>query len=233
MNSKKTVVDAVNLFKGEFPSMGWPERDSNRYCILIALCDSREPGDCYKKGLLYKGGTCFNRDLFALICTAEEFNQCVKEMSHHAGKFEYMQYIEHENEKLEPVNPVGLLKFTPEIKLTHKQPEVGMLARIEFNCPDMGLMVIDFTLKFETDAEYVGLDKGGFAVIIEKEEFIAWHATDERSELDIAMDKAKKSQAICCEVEIKEKQDELESDFTIKGMIKFMQDNNMLSEIKL
>jgi hypothetical protein len=118
------------------------------------------------------------------------------------------------------------LKFTPQIKLTHKMPEVDMLARIEFNCPDMGLMVVDFTFKFESDTEYCGLDKDGYCMSVKKEgEFIAWHTVDDRSELDIAKEDQLKSFSKKLNIRHQDKK-------RYKMLVK-MQEQNMLAEIIL
>ena len=112
--------------------------------------------------------------------------------------------------------------------MTHKQPESEMLCRVEFDCPDMGLMVVDFTLKFENETQYVGLDKDDFAMVVEKKEFIAWHAIDERSELDIAKEKQVKSavQDIhSCMFEL--------SDETATDLIMMLQHRGHLEEIIL
>jgi hypothetical protein len=82
-------------------------------------------------------------------------------------------------EKLKEVDMKEPLKFTREIKLTHKQPEVDMLCRIEYMCPEAGSITADFTFKFETDIEYTGLDKFGNTDIIPKNWFIAWHPIDD------------------------------------------------------
>jgi len=66
-------------------------------------------------------------------------------------------------------------------------PPVDERYRIEYRCNINGLTVAEFTLKFETELEYCGLDKDGHCLAIDKSEFVALHAF--KSELDIAEEK--------------------------------------------
>jgi hypothetical protein len=72
------------------------------------------------------------------------------------------------------------LKFTVENKRLIGKPLVDMLARVEYDHHDCGLVVHDFTLKFETETEYCGVDMHGYCVAISKDEFIAFHPVNEQ-----------------------------------------------------
>lgn len=103
----KTVIDAVNEFKGEYEKSYDDDYDR---CILLAKKNHREDGDRWHKGIIYFGGMTFNEDVFKLVCTREEFNQCVDEMS-----------------KAEWIKPVTLSPiYTQEMVDNGELPLVGM-----------------------------------------------------------------------------------------------------------
>ena len=115
-------------------------------------------------------------------------------------------------------------KYTVECAKIINGPKEDMLCRVEYNCNNQGLTIADFTFKFESEHEYCGLDKAGHCIAIDKEEFIAFHAVDEPSELDIA----KKKQV-----------DDLfefgvnNNEYLTSDFIELMQEKGMLAEIIL
>ncbi len=106
---------------------------------------------------------------------------------------------------------------------TQSEPQINETKRIEFKCEVGGLDVIEFTLKFKTDEELVGVDKDGCAMIIKKESFIRWWP------LESEMDLAKKGQItkLCKALNIHDK-----STKRYKLLVK-LQEMGELKEIKL
>lgn len=116
-------------------------------------------------------------------------------------------------------------KYTVECAKLINGPSENMLCRIEYNCTFGGIIkVVDFTFKFETENEYCGLDKDGHCLAIDKEEFVAFHAVDERSEMDIAKEQQRHS------VYHKLRRAGHRVDSTT---VEFMQEKGMLAEIIL
>jgi len=110
----KTVVDAVNAW-GEFelaPSSGV---ETFRYC----------PADDSIMGCHYKAEASDG-----LVCTIEEFNQCVKEMSfHNVSSAEFMDYQLGVKIPLEPIKPRTKVEYV-KVEFDHiwegiKAMEVG------------------------------------------------------------------------------------------------------------
>ena len=66
----KTVIDAVNRFKGVFPVGGYST-------LIVAKFDF----DDYKAGDFKISSLNASNRYWKVICTEEEFNQCVKELS--------------------------------------------------------------------------------------------------------------------------------------------------------
>lgn len=96
----KTVVDAVNHFKCE---------------LVVGRSAEFVTYDSYANG--YGIGSVLSEKK-TRVCTIEEFNQCVKEMSEVAGKNAYEAYATHEKTPLEPINPrtkVEYVKVTDSI----------------------------------------------------------------------------------------------------------------------
>ena len=77
---KKTVVDAVNYYHGGF-ICDWNANEYNKPSINICIKSNKDYGQEYNKGEMYVGGTDCDDKYFTTVCTKEEFNQCVKEMS--------------------------------------------------------------------------------------------------------------------------------------------------------
>lgn len=71
--SNKTVIDAVNKFECE-----WPKFEGD-YSLSIAVCTKESPG--FDVGEIYDVVDGCDWNCFKAICTIEEFNQCVAEMS--------------------------------------------------------------------------------------------------------------------------------------------------------
>jgi len=53
----KTVIDAVNEFKAEWPKFDWDTVKDNEPCIIEALSSGWRDGDYYKSGVIYIGGS--------------------------------------------------------------------------------------------------------------------------------------------------------------------------------
>ena len=143
---------------------------------------------------------------------------CVEHARGSATAFHYVVIREETKDQL---------KYTAEIALTHNKPEIDMLCRIEHDAPLIGLTVDEFTLKFETDKEYSGLDKDGYCLAISKDAFIAFHAfheVDGRGEMQIAQEKQIDD---CCSYLIDE------GVLLDPIALKLLQKNGMLSETLL
>lgn len=93
----KAIVDAVNYYHVDIEF--YSDRDDHPI-IEGAIYKARQTG--------YFLSTIDEPD-HEFVCTIEEFNQCVKDMSEFAGAAEYGQYLAHIDifgiEKLEPVKP--------------------------------------------------------------------------------------------------------------------------------
>ena len=70
----KTVIDAVNEFEGIAPT---PCHAENKNQVIMAVINF----DGYLVGDLTTGDGVRNNEFWKVICTREEFNQCVEEMS--------------------------------------------------------------------------------------------------------------------------------------------------------
>jgi len=106
----KTIIDAVNEFKGDLPKVD--EEVEHVAQIIMAAMDFDE----YKKGDITTGSGVSNNGFWNVICTAEEFNQCVDEMS-----------------KAEWIKPVTLSPiYTQEMADNDVLPVVGMKLNISF-----------------------------------------------------------------------------------------------------
>jgi len=84
---QKTVVDAVNYFKGEFPLYC---KDSHE--DMSQVIEAMKGFDGYSKGELTNGNSVRDNEYWSVICTIEQFNQCVKEMSEIASANDFEKY---------------------------------------------------------------------------------------------------------------------------------------------
>jgi hypothetical protein len=117
----KTVVDAVNYFKGEIPQLYTDEYVNARNNYYIVQNDCVLEVDDVESNLI--------------VCDKYEFNQCVKYMSEHNGLFEaYVrtakQPLTKENSDYsfyEPTKPL----YTQAMKDAGELPSVGMEVVVE------------------------------------------------------------------------------------------------------
>lgn len=143
----KTVIDAVNEFKGDFDNEeinGW-EADQDQ--IIMA----NKKFDQFEKYDLTNGSCNFTNEYWTVICTREEFNQCVKEMTQnpkpskpvtedkiscfvcHVGAFPMQQYCGScGHELLSELIPVTLSPvFTQDMFDAGESLDIGMMFATE------------------------------------------------------------------------------------------------------
>ena len=77
----KTVIDAVNFYKAEWPKFDWDDFKENCNCIVEALFTGVSDDLPYSSGEISQGGSKCDAEQFAIVCNEAEFNQCVDEMS--------------------------------------------------------------------------------------------------------------------------------------------------------
>ena len=93
----KTVWDAVNEFKGE-----WPEWECIVEIELLLYCKAL-PKDCKAKvGCIEEGGNKFNPYYFSEICSIKEFNALLAEMETNFGKYTGAKFDASKATELEP-----------------------------------------------------------------------------------------------------------------------------------
>jgi hypothetical protein len=84
----KTVIDAVNEFKGEGYdfSADWIERSNNKHCYIEVTAIAPNRREIRNIGQIVNAGTRFNRGYSRLVCTKDEFLEAVAECETNFGK---------------------------------------------------------------------------------------------------------------------------------------------------
>jgi len=177
----KTVIDAVNEFKGEYEKSYDDDYDR---CILLAKKNHREDGDRWHKGIIYFGGMTFNEDVFKLVCTREEFNQCVdmligdplKLIKWKESKPSFVKY----GATLSKIGPVHKPVYTQELEDNGSIVEAGMLFATEAG---------EYTAEYTNKKSIVFTDEDGFLISINRRYAKPIDTrTDEEKALDDLMD---------------------------------------------
>lgn len=77
----KTVIDAVNFYKAEWPKFDWDDFKEDYNCIVEALFTGVSDDLPYSAGEISQGGSKCDAEQFAIVCSEDEFNECVDKMS--------------------------------------------------------------------------------------------------------------------------------------------------------
>ena len=82
----KTIIDAVNEFKGEWPEPRFDAYNDNEPCIVLSKDTVSLDGDSYEEDVMYTGGTKCSSAYFVVVCVEREFNDLVSQMETNFGK---------------------------------------------------------------------------------------------------------------------------------------------------
>ena len=134
-NNMKTVMDAVNEFKGvpyDFHA-DWQEDTDSKHCYIevITIDPNIIPNRCI--GKIVNGGTKFNRMFNRLVCTRDEFLAAVAECETNFGKLtnkEHLDYIYGRANKDKPIN--SKTETTPTY--TQEMDDNGILPSVGMEC---------------------------------------------------------------------------------------------------
>jgi len=83
-DKQKKIVDAVAELGVNLPDVEGDEATQ----VIVEMRDFDE----FKIGQFCTGNSVRDNSYWNVVCTADEFNQCVKEMSLHAGEVEFLRY---------------------------------------------------------------------------------------------------------------------------------------------
>jgi len=143
----KTVMDAVNELKGEV------DTDDEYSCIVgVGECIKNCDDEGHIVGQLKEIGSGYDGDYFVCICTIEEFNQCVAELSEWQPTIKEVSMIKVSDAQLNGIqfaegDVVGDLTLTKESALTMNTLTLGQ-----------SLVVTEFAPRQNTGVQPVGDD---------------------------------------------------------------------------
>lgn len=128
----KTVMDAVNEFKGEWPNPKFVAYKGNEPCVILSKTTVKLDGDSYEEGVMYIGGTKCSSDYFVVICIEKEFNDLVSQLetnfgeSESIGKYNMRTFHEESLLKSLPEQPVFTQAMADNGKAYSQQKSVLM-----------------------------------------------------------------------------------------------------------
>ena len=137
----KTVIDAVNEFKGVYFDGECGDEDHQDE-VVVALDDFSD----YQLGDIKIGsGNSGGNRYWKVICTREQFNQCVDEMATNYGTSEtYANYKVNFEMINDDMKPVAVPTFTQEMADAGTLPSVGMECLCSFEDGEWEKVLIDF-----------------------------------------------------------------------------------------
>ena len=149
LKSQKTVIDAVNFFSGEFPLHDM--HDTSHGEEMSQIIEAQKEFNGCLTGDLSNGNSVSSNQYWSVICTIEEFNKKVDELSAHGGVINLNYYLEGDKEPLTVDNSdYSTLENAAEAKQVQAKPIYTKTMKDAGELPSVGMQVQGYD-----DGEYV------------------------------------------------------------------------------